>query len=100
MANGVVMERGTSDIVTELSSANALARPNEVPMDAALPASIPSNNADQYRISICRCCQIGTANATVTGPSTHISQWVLLEYSEYAVCSGTARASSSAGTRI
>ncbi len=36
MANGVVIERGTSDIVTELSSANALAKPNEVPIDAAL----------------------------------------------------------------
>ena len=47
MANGVVIERGTSDRVTELSSASALARPNEVPMDATLPATMPSTNADQ-----------------------------------------------------
>ncbi|MNN80687.1 hypothetical protein D3C81_1974410 [compost metagenome] len=81
MANGVVIERGTSDSVTELSSASALASQNEVPIDAALPATMPNSSADQCRISKRRCCQIGTANATVTGPSTRISQWVLLEYS-------------------
>ena len=34
MANGVVMERGTSDMVNEVSSANARASQNELPMDA------------------------------------------------------------------
>ena len=47
MANGVVMERGTSDMVNEVSSASARASQNELPMDAALPASIPSSNATQ-----------------------------------------------------
>src|SRR5450830_1909039 len=79
MANGVVIERDTRGIVTALSS--ALAKPNEVPMDAALPATMPSSKADQYRASKRRCCQIGTANATVTGPSTSISQWVSRAYS-------------------
>ena len=61
--------------------ASALASQNEVPIDAALPATMPNSSADQCRISKRRCCQIGTAKATVTGPSTSISQWVLLEYS-------------------
>jgi hypothetical protein len=77
----VVIERGTNDIVTALSRASALAKPKEVPMDAALPASIPRSNADQCRINNWRCCQIGMANATVTGPSTSISQWVSVAYS-------------------
>ncbi|MNW01085.1 hypothetical protein D3C71_1966700 [compost metagenome] len=47
MANGVVIERGSSDMVTEVSSANARARANELPIEAALPANIPSNNAGQ-----------------------------------------------------
>src|SRR5450830_406165 len=81
MANGVVIERGNKDRVTELFNANALASPNEVPMEAALPATIPSSNADQWRANKRRCCQIGTANATVTGPSTSINQCVSVAYS-------------------
>ncbi|MNR23630.1 hypothetical protein D3C85_1406600 [compost metagenome] len=81
MAKGVVIERGTSDRLTELSSANRCARPQELPIDAALPTSMPRVRAGQWRASKARCCQIGTAKATVTGPSTDISQWVLRAYS-------------------
>lgn len=61
---------------------------------------MPTSSAGQWRASIIRCCQIGTAKATVTGPSTPINQWVSRAYSAYAVCSGTATANSNAGTRI
>ena len=74
MANGVVIERGSSDRLTALSSDNALASAHELPIDAALPTSMPSDSAGQWRASKRRCCQIGTAKATVTGPSTDISQ--------------------------
>ena len=81
MANGVVIERGTSDRLIALSSANRCAKLQELAIDAALPATIPTSSAGQCLASIARCCQIGTANATVTGPSTLINQWVLREYS-------------------
>ena len=68
MANGVVMERGTNDIVSAVSSDSALANQNELPMDAALPASIPSNKATQCRASNLRCCQIGHFVRTLPHP--------------------------------
>lgn len=100
MANGVVIERGTSDRLVALSSASRCASPQELAIEALLPATMPTISAGQWRASIARCCQMGTAKATVTGPSTLINQWVLRAYSAYAVCSGTATASNSTGTRI
>ncbi|MNT35330.1 hypothetical protein D3C72_1713540 [compost metagenome] len=81
MAKGVVIERGTSERLTALSSDNKCASPQELAIDAVLPTSIPRVNAGQWRTNNARCCQIGTAKATVTGPSTDISQWVSREYS-------------------
>ncbi len=81
MANGVVIDRGTNDNATEWSIASAWASHQELAIDAQLPRVMPSNKASQCRASNARCCQIGTANATVTGPSTSSSQWVLRAYS-------------------
>ncbi|MCY1186278.1 hypothetical protein D9M73_271370 [compost metagenome] len=81
MANGVVIERGTSDRLVALSSANRCASPQELAIEALLPATMPTIRAGQWRASMARCCQIGTAKATVTGPSTPINQWVLRAYS-------------------
>ncbi|MNG31773.1 hypothetical protein D3C84_1176390 [compost metagenome] len=75
------MERGTSDRLTWDSSARALARPQELAMATPLPASMPSNSAGQCLASNARCCQIGTAKATVAGPNSNISQWVAPAYS-------------------
>lgn len=76
MANGVVIERGSSDRVTWPSSASAWARAQELPMATVVPASMPASSAGQWRTSRARCCQIGMAKATVAGPSSATSQSV------------------------
>lgn len=58
-----------------------MSQPPELAIEALLPATMPTISAGQWRASMARCCQIGTAKATVTGPSTLISQWVLRAYS-------------------
>jgi hypothetical protein len=45
-------------------------------MAAVLPATMPSSSAGQWRRISARCSKIGTAKATVAGPSSSTNQWV------------------------